>query len=125
MPRRRRRRHADAEWNTDSVRIKSRTIHDPPSPDKFVVVLSKSQDLDSTPSSAHRVAAMRCAAAGRATRSGTRMGEHVRSDAPDSVIRSSVVPKRRFDWSAILHAGREKSNAVNIGSAAAAHQWYA
>ncbi|QPS37718.1 hypothetical protein [Burkholderia oklahomensis] len=107
------------------MRIKSRTIHEPPSPDKFVVVLSKSQDLDPTPSSAHRVEAMRFAAASPAIRGGTRMGEHARSGAPDSAIRSSGVPTRRFDWSAILHAGREKSNAVDIGGAAAAHQWFA
>ncbi|WP_038762038.1 hypothetical protein [Burkholderia pseudomallei] len=51
--------HAYAEWNTDSVRTKSRTIHEPPSPDKYIVVLSKSQDLDSIPPIGPRMAARR------------------------------------------------------------------
>ncbi|KGS24493.1 putative thiamine-phosphate pyrophosphorylase [Burkholderia pseudomallei MSHR5569] len=51
--------HAYAEWNTDSVRTKNRTIHEPPSPDKYIVVLSKSQDLDSIPPIGPRMAARR------------------------------------------------------------------
>ncbi|MDW9239251.1 putative thiamine-phosphate pyrophosphorylase [Burkholderia thailandensis] len=41
------------------MRAKNRTIHEPPSPDKYIVVLSKSQDSDSIPSCATRVALRR------------------------------------------------------------------